>query len=755
MRMVVCGRGAESPTGAVRQTLVRSLTAFGHVAVGFDPTRHGDEVTGRTRQLVALLDGVEADLCVVVPTPGDLDTALLRRAAADREILTMALHGGTIYPGAPTRPGDVAEHATDFDVVAVPDADGVVRARPWARHAVVELVPAVTPEALDEPPEGAVDVAAVVCVGDADHDNAAIVRALTEVGVELVVLGSGWDAVADLREHLPAGRPSPMERNALLAAADLVVELPATLADRSIADCAFEQTGLSQPALDAAALGTAVVALARPGIVDHLEPDTEIVVAQSADDLPDLVRLLLSVPESLRELGLAAQQRLRVEHQWRHRWAALWDWFGGEAPLTGASSSTSGVTVIVPVDDGVGPGELTSTIESLRSTDSRCRVVVVGSDDDLARAGSERWAPAEWFRVVETSGDLAVRIAAATSWVSSAHVMVLRPGAVVPPGRLDAQIAVLEDEPDVDVVVGGHDGPGAFHRWDLVHRWVVAGEANLGGALFRRRTLSDRLGPSLLAGRVDVVVDAARTLRFRAIDVAPVPGASAPVPVRPADVPLAGVFPQIRRCEDRGRALAGGYLLLAADLADEQPAIASELVALAHDHLPEVHPLLAPVLHGEPARSSELRVAAGELAGELRAVAPTTEDRVWHQGGGLIANHRLVLDVDWDAPGPGLALVAAYARTFSAGEPVELALVVPAGALDSTISRIAAHLSAGGIDVESAADITALEVYERSDGDLVVRLRGVSSMAERVAEAETWMVETRAELDLVSAGAFA
>lgn len=747
MRMVVCGRGAESPVGEIRMALLRSLVAEGHVVSGFDPLRHGATRIERTTQLAALLSGVAAELCVVVPTPGDVDLDELRRATAELGVLTLALHTVTTFPGAPTDLGELEAHARAFDLVAVPHAPGAAAARPWVRHGLVELAPAVCPLALDEAPVEAVDLATIVCVGDADADNAHLVRSVASTGVDVIALGTGWDDVADLR-HLCPGRPSMPERNALLAGATVVVELPATVTDRSLAGCSVEDTMLSQPALDAVALGTPVVAIDRPGLREHLEPDLELLVARRADDLPDLLRLVLSTPDLLRAVGLAGQQRLRVEHQWRHRWTTLWDWFGADEPLS-AASATAGVSVIVPVVEATTADALAGTVASVVAGEVRSRVFMVGDRHDLDVAGADALTHAEGVEAIEVPGaDDALGIMAGTSWALSEYLTVVRPGTVVPPGRFEAQAAALDAERDLDVVAGIGEVPARFHRWDLVRRWLLDGQAQLGGAMVRRRVMSDRLGPAVITGRADAIVDSVRALRYRAIEL-PALALPSPVTVTLDDVPIAAAYPQFRRCADARRALGGAYAMLASELAHHDGPAAVTLAGRALDQLDDGHGVLGEVASGRRDLGVLDEVAA-ELGHDLRAVAPTTEDRVWNHTGGTIANHRLVLDIDWTSPEVGFEIIESYCARFAAGEPVELALLAPTTTMDEMISRVASHLIAHGVDVEAAADITMIDAFERHDSDLVVRLHGPGAL-EQAAEAEQWMSETRTELDLVVA----
>ncbi|MEO1064729.1 MAG: glycosyltransferase [Actinomycetota bacterium] len=731
----------------MRTTLVRSLVELGHVATGFDPRWHGDDAHTRTEALDALLAGVDADWCVVVPSPGDLDLGLLRSSTAERGILTLALHASTTFSEATTRLDDIAEQARIFDLVAVPHADAAARWYPYLRHGMVQLPPAVTPEVLDERFDGAVVPSAVVCVGDADHDAADVVRSLRDVGLDVGVLGRGWDELADLR-CCDLGRPGVRERSALLAAAEVVVELPATLGELSTAATPWEETLLSQSALDAAALGTAVVALDRPGIGEHLEPEHELLVAADAGDLPDLLRMVLSTPEALRAVGLAAQERMRVEHQWRHRWTSLLDWLGAESP-SGSIATTDGLAIVVPVAPDVDAGDVAVTISSLHDTEARHRLVVAGAAADLDRClAADLDDDVDVLRVSVPGGDDGVRVLAGIANTSARYLTVVRPGTVWPAGRLDRQVRLLDEDPLLDAVVARHEHFEHFHRWDLLRRWVSAGSVQLDGTVLRRSSLVERVGPALLAGRVESLTEAVRSLRFRSAELDELIAGVGALEIGPEHTGVLAAFPQIQRCEAVDQALAAAFTALAADVAEQRPELARELAALALDHLEGGDEELAAIATGRgPADRETLRAVEHRLGIELRAVAPTAEDQVWHQSGGTLANHRLVLDVDWDDPTAGLRLIADYSRRFLAGEPVELAVLAESASVERVIAVVAESLAHDGIDIESAANVTLLDRYERCDGDLVIRLRNAAAADEAVAEAEAWMEETRLELD--------
>ncbi len=748
MRIVVAGRGAEAPVGQVRTTLLRSLVALGHVVTGFDPIRHGTGSTERTDALTALLSGVDADWCVVVPTPGDLDLSVLRRATAELGVVTLAMHSSTTLSGAPTCLDDIAEHARIFDLVAVPHASAAAQWYPYVRHGLVQLPPAVAPEVLDERFDGAVVPTSVVCVGDADDDAAGVVRSLRDVGLDVGVLGTGWDGVADLRS-CDLGRPGVRERSAILAAADLVVELPATLRELSVAAVPRHETLLSQSALDASALGTPVVALDRPGLAEHLEPEHELLVAADVGDLPDLLRMVLSTPELLRAVGLAAQERMRVEHQWQHRWTSLLDWLGADPSSTLAT--TDGLAVVVPVDPADDPADVRATITAVLDTEVRRRIVIAGAAGDLDRCLTDDLPEDhDVHRVVVPGGDDAVRVSAGLASTSARYVTVVRPGTVWPAGRIDRQVRLLDEDPLVDAVVARHEHFDHFHRWDLLRRWVGAGSVQLAGTIFRRTSLMERVGSGLLAGRGDALAEAVRSLRFRSAELDELLSSPSAVPIGPEDTGVVAVFPQVQRCERVDQALAAAFVALAADVAEQRPELSRELCALALDHLEDGDERLAAMAGGDTDVDGDALGAIEQRLGlELRAVAPTAEDQVWHQGGGTLANHRLVLDVDWDDPTAGLGLIAAYSRRFVAGEPVELAVLAESASVERVIDVVAESLAHDGIDIDAAANVTLLDRYERCDGDLVIRLRNSDAVTEAVAEAETWMHETRLELDAI------
>ncbi|MEM9714000.1 MAG: glycosyltransferase [Actinomycetota bacterium] len=729
--------------------MVRSLVALGNVVVGFDPTEHGGDAAERTAALGALLAGTDAEWCVVIPTPGDLDPSMLRSTTAELGVVTLALHTSTSLQDAPTRLGEVPEHARCFDLVGVPHAGAAAEWYPYVRHGLVQIPPAVAPEVLDERFDGAVLARTVVCVGDADHRTAEAVRSLRDVGLDVGVLGTGWSDVADLRS-CDLGRPDVRERSALLAAAEVVVELPPTLATLSVSGIPEREALLSQAALDAAALGTPVVALARPGVAEHLDADHEVLLADRMGDLPDLLRMVLSTPDLLRSVGLAAQERLRVEHQWQHRWTSLLDWLGADAPAQ-PIATTDGVTVVVPVAAGHAAAEVGRTVNSLLATETRRRVVVAGAPADLDRCLDAAVVEGQDVQRVDVAtAAVSLLVAAGLAATTARYVAVAQPGTVWPAGRLDRQVQVLDEDPLVDAVVARHEHFDHFHRWDLLRRWVGAGSVHLAGAVVRRTALMDRVGPGLLAGRVDSINQVPAALRFRGVELEPLLEGPTAVPLTPELVDVGAVFPQLHRCEGIDPALAAAFTSMAADVADDRPDLARELCALALDHLEGGDEELAAVVSGAVSVQAEvLRQVEHRLGGELRAVAPTTEDQVWHQSGGTLANHRLVLDVDWEEPAPALRLIAGYSRRFVAGEPVELAILAEPGSVERVISVVAKSLAHDGIDIEAAANVTLLDRYERCDGDLVVRLRSTDSIEQAEAEAEAWMVETRVELDAI------
>jgi hypothetical protein len=260
----------------------------------------------------------------------------------------------------------------------------------------------------------------------------------------------------------------------------------------------------------------------------------------------------------------------------------------------------------------------------------------------------------------------------------------------------------------------------------------------------------ERVGPGLLAGGVDALTEAVRSLRFRSAELDEMLATASAVPIGPEDTDVIAVFPQVLRCEAVDQALAAAFTALAVDVAEQRPELSRELCSLALDHVDGGDEELAAVATGTGEVDVEtLRSIEHRLGLELRAVAPTAEDQVWHQGGGTLANHRLVLDIDWDDPTAGLRLIAAYSRRFVAGEPVELAVLAESAGVERVIAVVAESLAHDRVDIEAAANVTLLDRYERCDGDLVVRLRNAISAREAVAEAETWMHETRLELDAI------
>ena len=157
-------------------------------------------------------------------------------------------------------------------------------------------------------------------VGDADPENVDIVSALDGLD-DVVVMGRGWDDLPLTIDIVSAEDQD--ERGTALAAAQLVAELPASLAHQSSIRRHWSELGVSDVVLEAAAVGTPAVALDRPAVLEMFEPTVDVLTCEAPRDLTSLVPLLLSSPDDLALIGDAAWQTVTSRHTWVQRWDSL------------------------------------------------------------------------------------------------------------------------------------------------------------------------------------------------------------------------------------------------------------------------------------------------------------------------------------------------------------------------------------------------------------------------------------------------
>lgn len=743
MRIVVSSRGAEDMLGLARLTLVASLRAEGHQVMGVDPRSHGDTASARTDAVVTALRGFGADLVVVVPSPGDLDLGRLRSATIELDVLTMAVHLGPTGGEAVTRLADVPDHVTDFDLVAVPHDHAYENFSAWGRHGLIELRPAVAPAVLDDAPAAAITTHAVVCVGDADPHNANVVRSLVEVGLDVGVVGRGWEHHADLRLRATV-RCSVQERSARLAAASIAVELPPTLAQLSEADAAFEECLLTQGALDAAALGTPVVAIRRPGIDRHLTENDEVLVAERAADLPDLVRLVMSDPDELAAVGLAAQTRLRVDHRWDARWSELREWFGIDAP--DAPPATAGVSVVVAVDESTDLEKLNETVVSISDADPSAEILLVGAGAD-ATAGLDVDPPN--LVAVDVPGapiDLALSIGINRTYRE--WITVATPGTMWRPDRVGTATTVANSSGAI--AVHSCDGPApGYDRWDALRTDFGSTGLAPSSCLLRRDAAESGLWRSLL-GDPRAIADLVASGPVVRIDEPLVSGCDA-APVLLPGPSIASFRPAVQRAVDADAAAASAFCDLAASFADRNRELARSLIELALDHVDleddpagvELQSMLTGEARLDGARLSEL---ASVLGHELVTILPDIADQVWDNTGGLFAVSQLVIDPAGLGPDEMEEAVVSYLRWFVAGEPVRL-VVRTSEPRDEVIDWLAGIVRRADVDIASAGDIViAGSVGVVGAEDLVIGADGREATDLRRV-VDRWMADRRAALD--------
>lgn len=314
MRMLVIG--PEGSAGvAVRQPMVNSLRFLGHQVLAVELPAG----VARARQVVeAVLERCAPDVVITVPTIGGLPGSDMRELTAAAGAVAVAVHRGPTCPVMPTDLDQVGRDLMFYDLVTVPDRATFERWKAEGTFRLSMMRPAVHVPEFDVITPGSRQ--GVVVVGDADPANVDVVAAMESLG-QVTVLGKGWD---DLPLAVTALRvDDPVERAYFLAAAQLVVELPVSLAQQSAVRRHWRELGVSEAVLQAAVVGTPAVVVDRPGIGEHLRPGRDVVTCASPADIPSLVPLLLSTPDELALIGESAWRTVTGEHGWVRRWERL------------------------------------------------------------------------------------------------------------------------------------------------------------------------------------------------------------------------------------------------------------------------------------------------------------------------------------------------------------------------------------------------------------------------------------------------
>ena len=323
MRMLVCGCGALDPRSMVRSNVVDSLRFVGHEVLVFDPT----DMTGEAAlaELTVQLRRYEPDVLIHVPTPGELSREQVHAASQVTSTVAVALHQSTVWTDAPTDLRSLSEDLWHYDLVTVPDRWTFEAFQGEGSFRLSLLEPAAHVPGLAE--SVLTSRQGVLAAGPVSPEAIDLVCLMLAAGLDVSVLGQGWKEVPlDCRRSEPLASP---ERGTLLAAAELLVELPVP---REIVSCcgrADEEMLVGQDVLDAAAVGTPAVTLARPGLAAHFVVDQEILTYEGSRDLTGLVAMLQTDPARLQVIGEAACTRVASSHRWTSRWTEV---FGSWAP---------------------------------------------------------------------------------------------------------------------------------------------------------------------------------------------------------------------------------------------------------------------------------------------------------------------------------------------------------------------------------------------------------------------------------------
>ena len=306
MRIVVTGYGVDIPESPLRSQIAEPLRFLGHEVVAVAPT---------SAAIKWGLDRYSPEILVVVPAAGIPDRNEIRALTAASETVAICLHTGPSLEGATTDLSVIDDDLREYDLVAVPDLQTFDEYEALGTFRLSLIEPAVHPPALMNFVSS--ERRGIVVVGNSDPENIDAVMSIDHLD-DVVVMGEGW---MDLPLEVSAVDTLPLpERATLFAGAHLLVELPASLAHRSVVKKSVLELGLSTAVYEAAVVGTPSLVQGRAAVEHVLEPGKEIITFQSPSDLGQLIPLLLADHQETNKIGEAAWSRVTADHTWAQRW---------------------------------------------------------------------------------------------------------------------------------------------------------------------------------------------------------------------------------------------------------------------------------------------------------------------------------------------------------------------------------------------------------------------------------------------------
>jgi len=323
------------PDGAMFRWLSPSLEAAGHqvVVVPGQEAVHHLGVSGWQALLVAAAEALEPDLVLTHPPYDHMSAATADRLrATGARVVGFAFDDPIFLPswrarGPLERVLDGIDRIYDAYLTTSRAFADLAGARPNSRVLFTRW--AMTPPASAPPPDAI--PARLVLVGTAYPRRVALMKALADAGLPLLVRGHGWpDAAA--RMELPAGADvdlgghvDALAMNALLRSG--VVVSTADWEDQPV-------PMLKLRVLEAAFAGACQVASACPELAAHFEA-SEVPGYRDAEDLVRLAWELVADPPRRAAMARAAWTRAWAEHTWETRFPQLVEAVSGLAGPVG------------------------------------------------------------------------------------------------------------------------------------------------------------------------------------------------------------------------------------------------------------------------------------------------------------------------------------------------------------------------------------------------------------------------------------
>lgn len=307
------------PDGALCRWMSPDFEAMGHQVVIL-PVQEGIHRLGASAWRMLLLElgrAFRPDLVIGIPPYDYLDATTANALREGGARLLAFGFDDAVFLDDWRRSGALDtvfdDYAAIYDVYATTCAAFVAEARDRGHDRFVTTRWAMSLPESPAPPPARIPPRAVLA-GRAYPTRIALVKALAEAGIPVVVRGFGWPEVPDLPAGVDAGGYVDGEAFRRLFRDGVVI---------STADWETSHVPMVKArVLETAFSGACQVAAWAPELEDHF-PSDEVASFRDIDELIAVLRRLLSAPEERAARASAAQTHALAAHTWRQRFGEL------------------------------------------------------------------------------------------------------------------------------------------------------------------------------------------------------------------------------------------------------------------------------------------------------------------------------------------------------------------------------------------------------------------------------------------------